>query len=138
MGLSVSRPARLAVSSPKKSAMAPWDTSCKMTEGTIVHTRRISNVVIRWVRMSTANSATPAMIQMVARGLRPCRRGPEAGGGPHALIGRPGSVFRGAVDAVPRGRLRLEAQRVDRRSAVFTGAVAAFRQLGEGPFDALE
>ena len=45
-----------------------------MTEGTIVHTSRISNVVILWIRNSTATSATPAMIQMVVRGVRPCRR----------------------------------------------------------------
>ncbi len=33
MGLSVSRPARLAVSSPKARATAPWETSWRMTEG---------------------------------------------------------------------------------------------------------
>ena len=36
-GLSVSRPARLAVSSPKASAAAPWETSCRITEGMSEH-----------------------------------------------------------------------------------------------------
>src|SRR5438067_13772704 len=35
MGLSVRRPARLAVSSPKRRATAPCDTSWRMTDGTI-------------------------------------------------------------------------------------------------------
>ena len=33
-GLRVSRPARFAVSSPNALATTPWDTSCKMIDGT--------------------------------------------------------------------------------------------------------
>ncbi len=44
-GLSVSRPARLAVSSPKASATAPWETSCRMTEGMSARIKRISWVL---------------------------------------------------------------------------------------------
>ena len=32
-GLSVSRPARWAVSSPKARATTPWETSCRMIDG---------------------------------------------------------------------------------------------------------
>ena len=32
-GFSVSRPARLAVSSPNRLATAPWETSWRMTDG---------------------------------------------------------------------------------------------------------
>ena len=85
-GLSVSRPARLAVSSPKARATAPCDTSCRITEGMSAQKSRISRVLTLWVRTSTATSATPAMIQMVVRGLSACRRGePGVGGGPQAL-----------------------------------------------------
>ena len=46
MGFKVSRPARLAVSSPKSRAMAPWDTSWRMTDGTRAQSSRISKVLM--------------------------------------------------------------------------------------------
>src|SRR6202035_1759788 len=131
-GLSVRRPARLAVSSPKASATAPWDTSCRITEGISAQNSRIAKG-LRWcVRTTPTTTAMPAITQAVVRGLTPGRRGPCAGGPQRSLTG---SVLRRAVDAVPGGGLRLHAQRVDQFRAVVAHAVGPIRQLDQGLLD---
>ena len=98
MGLSVSRPARLAVSSPKASATAPWETSCRITDG--MSDAEVDDVISERGDLvargsSTATSATPAMIQMVARGLQALAPGggPGAGGSPGRSPGGPDQCF---------------------------------------------
>ncbi len=96
IGLSVNRPARLAVSSPKARATAPCDTSCRITEGTSATKSRISNGGdLVGADQHRPPAPRPAMIQMVVRGLEPWRRGgPDAGGGPQAsLTGWPDQCF---------------------------------------------
>src|SRR3954465_2585460 len=112
MGLRVSRPARLAVSSPNANAPAPWATSCRITEGT-----------------STMRKRTVFRLRcMVGRALSKLR-----------LRARNGSTrFGRAVDAVAGPGHGLEPRFGNGLVAALALAVAAVFELGQGVLHLLE
>src|SRR5438270_3648600 len=73
-GFSVRRPARLAVSSPNMSATRPWETSCRMIDGT----RTAKKMISKRVRCTASGAALAlgSAVDAEAGG----RLGLEAGG----------------------------------------------------------
>ena len=59
IGLRVSRPARLAVSSPHQRATTPWLTSWRITAGKNTRMKMSVSSLITWWRMMRAIRSTP-------------------------------------------------------------------------------
>jgi hypothetical protein len=65
MGFRLSRPARFAVSSPNALATHPWDTSCRMIDGTMTQKMMSSCSVMWWERYRATKTMAPAITHRV-------------------------------------------------------------------------
>src|SRR5205807_87119 len=135
MGLRVRRPARLAVSSPKSRARAPWETSWRMIEGMSTASHRRVSARTTW-RRTTRMRTRPTSTASTALSRE------DRGRLLMAVLGRlwacpppraRGSAFGGAVDALTGRRHGLEPGLGDRLTARLADPVGARLHLVQRP-----